>query len=153
MAQSRAQRAGAGGDSTAAHTGARTPAQWYCYIVGAVLALVGILGFAADASFGMGGTVQGGSLLGFEVNGWHNVVHLLSGVVLLALAGKRRTAKPAAIAFGAVYGLVTVIGLLDGNDVLGLIPVNVADNILHVALSLLGLAAGFMSRADDDVAR
>jgi hypothetical protein len=35
--------------------------------------------------------------------------------------------------------------------VLGLIPVNSADNILHIALSALGLIAGFMSRGSDDV--
>jgi hypothetical protein len=139
----------------------RTNAQWYAYVVGAVLTLVGILGFIADASFdtsGSGdgeatgnanGALQGDGFLGFEVNGWHNVVHLLSGLFLLAMAGKRRTAKPAVIGFGLVYGLVTIIGLIDGNDVLGLIPVNPADNILHALLSLLALAAGFTSRDDD----
>jgi hypothetical protein len=165
MAATGAQRAGAEDASTSVHDGherGRTPAQWYCYIVGATLALVGILGFTADATFdtatgsdataatGNGdGMLQGDGFLGFEVNGWHNVVHLLSGVVLLALAGKRRTAKPAAIAFGLVYGLVTIIGLVDGNDVLGIIPVNQADNVLHALLSLLGLAAGLMSKTDD----
>jgi hypothetical protein len=156
---------GADRDSTSARDGrnrGRTPAQWYCYLVGATLALVGILGFTADASFDTsasadsdaaaangGGMLQGDGFLGFEVNGWHNVVHLLSGIVLLALAGKRRTARPAAIAFGVVYGLVTVIGLIDGNDVLGLIPVNPADNVLHALLSVLGMAAGLMSKGDD----
>jgi Domain of unknown function (DUF4383) len=127
----------------------RTPAQWYCYVVGAVLLLVGVLGFLVDTSFDAGGTVQGGNLVGFEVNGWHNVVHLLSGMVLLAVAGKRRTAKPVAIAFGVVYGLVAVLGLIDGNDVLGIIPVNAADNVLHIALSAAGVIAGLMSRTDD----
>ena len=140
----------------------RTPAQWYCYVVGAVLLLVGVAGFFVDASFDTAGSgdptagtgnadnmLQGDGLLGFEVNGWHNVVHLLSGVVLLALASKRASAKAAAIGFGVVYGLVAIIGLINGNDVLGVIPVNAADNVLHVALSLLGLLAGFMSRADD----
>ena len=139
----------------------RTPAQWYCLLAGLGLLLAGIFGFLADATFdtgasgadndggNIGGALQGDSFLGFEVNGWHNVVHLLSGVALLALASLRASAKIAAIAFGLVYGLVAIIGLANGNDVLGLIPVNAADNVLHVALSLLGLLAGFMSRADD----
>jgi hypothetical protein len=119
-------------------------------VVGATLLLVGVAGFLVDTSFdAAGGTPQGGSLLGFEVNGSHNVVHLLSGIVLLAVAGKRRTAKPIAIAFGVVYGLVAILGLIDGNDVLTLIPVNAADNVLHVALSAAGLIAGLMSRTDD----
>lgn len=41
---------------------------------------------------------------------------------------------------------MTVIGLIDGNDVLGILPVNAADNLLHVALSALGLIAGVASR-------
>jgi hypothetical protein len=37
--------------------------------------------------------------------------------------------------------------------VLGLIPVNPADNVLHIALSALGLISGLMSRGSDDVLR
>lgn len=143
----------------------RTPAQWYCYLAGAALLLAGIFGFLADATFdtgggtdsaggNVGGMLQGDSFLGFEVNGWHNVVHILSGLFLLALAGKRKTAKTAALAFGIVYGIVTIIGLIDGNDVLGFIPVNPADNVLHLVLSLAGIGTALASDADDrDVVR
>jgi hypothetical protein len=138
-----------------------TPAQWFCLLVGATLVLVGLLGFIADATFdtgssasnaengNSGGGLQGDSFLGFEVNGWHNVVHLLSGVFLLASFRRRGPAKTAALAFGVVYGLVTVIGLIDGNDVLGLIPVNPADNVLHLVLSLLGIASALVSPATE----
>ena len=139
----------------------RTPAQWYCLLAGAALLLAGIFGFLADATFdtgasgtdndggNVGGALQGDSFLGFEVNGWHNVVHLLSGLVLLAAFSKRKPAKTVALAFGIVYGLVTLIGLIDGNDVLGLIPVNPADNILHLALSLAGILAALVSPTDE----
>lgn len=141
------------------HTG-RTPAQWYCLLAGAALLLAGIFGFIADATFDVGGgtdndggnaggALQGDSFLGFEVNGWHNVVHLLSGIVLLAAFSKRKPAKTVALAFGLVYGLVTIIGLIDGNDVLGIIPVNPADNVLHLALSLAGILAAFASPTDE----
>jgi hypothetical protein len=125
---------------------ARTPAQWYCLIVGAVLLLVGILGFIADASFDFGDGVDGGSFLGFEVNGTHNLVHLLSGIVLLAAFRRRDTARAVAIVFGLTYGLVAIIGLIDGSDVLTVLPVNAADNVLHVLLSVAGVVAGLMSR-------
>jgi hypothetical protein len=129
----------------------RTPAQWYCLLAGAALLLAGIFGFLADAGFGVGevpsGTVDGGSFLGFEVNGWHNLVHLASGLVLLAAANTRPSAKAIALGFGLVYGLVAIIGLIDGSDVIGLIPVNGADNILHVALAALGIVAGLISKA------
>jgi hypothetical protein len=54
-----------------------------------------------------------------------------------------------ALGFGLVYGLVAVIGLIDGSDVLGLIPINSADNLLHVALAALGIITALMSRGDD----
>jgi hypothetical protein len=128
---------------------AKTPAQWYCLVAGLALALVGVFGFIADASFDTGDSVQGGSFLGFEVNGIHNLVHLATGALLLAAYRTRASAKAVAIAFGATYGLVALIGLLDGDDVLGLIPINSADNALHVGLALLGLVAGLVSRNAD----
>ena len=48
-----------------------------------------------------------------------------------------------------VYGLVAVIGLIDGEDVLGLIPINSADNLLHIALAALGIITGLISRDDN----
>jgi len=125
---------------------ARTPAQWYCLLAGAVLAIAGLAGFIADASFEFGDGIDGGSLLGFEVNGVHNLIHLGSGALLLVASSRRDTAKAVAIAFGATYGLVALIGILDGDDVLGLIPINSADNVLHVGLALVGLLAGLVSR-------
>lgn len=133
-----------------AHERKLTPAQLFAYLAGAVLTLVGLLGFIADSTFDTGGSVQGRSLLGFGVNGWHNVIHLLSGLVLLAAARKRRSAKTVVLAFGVVYALVTLIGLIDGNDIFGLLPVNPADNILHALLTLAAIGAALASRADDD---
>jgi hypothetical protein len=128
---------------------ARTPAQWYCLLAGVALLLAGIFGFISDSSFTTGDSVQGDTFLGFEVNAIHNLVHLASGLVLVAASVKRRSARTVAIAFGVVYGLVAVIGLIDAEDVLGLIPINGADNALHLALSALGIASGAISRGDD----
>lgn len=128
---------------------ARTPAQWYCLLAGAALLLAGLFGFIADASFSVGDELERGSLLGFAVNGLHNLVHLASGALLLVASRERTTAKAVAIAFGATYGVVALIGLIDGNDVLGLIPINSADNVLHVGLALIGLVAGLVSRTAD----
>ena len=127
----------------------RTPAQWYCTLAGLALLLAGIAGFIVDSTFDTGGGIDGDSLLGFEVNAWHNIVHLLSGIVLLAAAAKRASAKAVALAFGIVYGAVALIGLIDGETVFGLLPVNPADNILHIALSLAGIVAALASDADD----
>ena len=130
-------------------TAGKTPAQIYALALGVVLVLVGILGFFVDSSFDTGSNVQGDSLIGFEVNGIHNLVHIASGLVGLALAGKNSTARLFAFGFGAVYALVAIIGLIDGETVLGLIPVNGADNVLHLAIAATGILAGIASPEGD----
>lgn len=124
----------------------RSAAQWFCLVVGATLVVVGLLGFLAEATFDTSagsdpGALDGEKFILFEVNGWHNVVHIASGLFLLALMRRHDTARLAALSFGAIYGIVTIIGLIDGNDVLGLFPVNAADNILHIVLTLAAFAA------------
>jgi hypothetical protein len=127
----------------------RTPAQWYCLLAGLSLLLAGVFGFVSDSSFDTGDGVQGDLFLGFEVNAIHNLIHVASGLVLLAASPKRKSARAVALAFGLVYGLVAIIGLIDGEDVLGLIPINSADNLLHIALAALGIITGLISRDDD----
>lgn len=135
------------GSDEAATTGGRTSAQLYCGIFGILLLVIGILGFLVNSSFETGVVVDGGqavsraTLLGFEVNGWHNVVHIGSGLALLAAASAPSAATVGAVAFALTYLVVTVIGFIDGSDVFGIIPVNTADNVLHAAIALLGLLA------------
>jgi hypothetical protein len=131
----------------------RTPAQVYALVFGITLLVAGVAGFFADASFGdLGSGVQGDELIVFEVNGWHNLVHIASGLLGLALAGTPSGARGYALGFGAVYLAVTVWGIVDGNDVLGLLPVNTADNVLHVAIAVTGILAGLAS-SDRSTAR
>ena len=126
-------------------TDQRTPAQLYALLFGAVLLAVGIVGFVADASFGTGSSVNGDDLIFFEVNAWHNLVHILSGVLGLVLARTAAGGRLFALGFGAVYLVVTLWGFIEGDTVLWLVPVNTADNLLHLAIAALGLAAGFAS--------
>lgn len=105
---------------------------------GAVMLLVGILGFVP-------GLAPDGMLLGiFMVDGLHNVVHVLTGIAAIA-AGMMGGTYPKLYfkAFGVVYGLVTVLGFLTGHGLVALIPVNMADNILHIAITAFALYLGF----------
>lgn len=128
------------------NTGDKTPAQIYSLVFGATLLLAGIIGFFVNSNFGdLGSNVDGDNLILFEVNGWHNIVHLASGAVGLALAGSRVGARAFALGFGAVYLVVTIWGFATGDNVLfGLLPVNTADNFLHLGLGLGMVAAGLL---------
>ncbi|HET8758442.1 MAG TPA: DUF4383 domain-containing protein [Solirubrobacteraceae bacterium] len=126
-------------------TNERTPAQLYALLFGIVLLAVGILGFIADSSFGTGSDVEGSDFIIFEVNGWHNIVHIASGLLGLALWRRADTARMYALGFGAVYLAVTIWGFITGDQVLWLIPVDTADNILHLVIAGTGIAAGLAS--------
>jgi hypothetical protein len=125
----------------------KTPAQLYALIFGATLLLAGVVGFAVDATFGnVGSDVEGDELILFEVNGWHNLVHLTSGLLGLATYARPGAARAYAIGFGTVYLGVTLWGFIAGDQALfGLLPINTADNFLHLAISLTGIAAGLLS--------
>jgi hypothetical protein len=127
----------------------KTLAQVYALTLGAVLVAVGLLGFLVEPSFGIGDSAQRGTLIAFDINGWHNVVHVLSGIVGLALAGTAAKARLYCIGYGAVYILVTILGFVvgDGGLLLSLIPINTADNVLHLAIALTGLGIGLSSPA------
>jgi hypothetical protein len=131
-------------EPTRGSRGERAPAQLFALVGGLTLVLVGVLGFVADSSFETGDAIDGGSLLGFEVNGVHNLVHIASGLLLLAGARRPGSARTVCLLFGLTYGAVTLIGLIDGETVLGLFPVNPADNVLHLGLTVLALAFALM---------
>lgn len=108
------------------------------YIVGIVFLTIGVLGYVPALT-------PDGLLLGvFEVDGMHNIVHITSGILAI-IAGAMSTA--AALwyfrIFGIVYALVTVLGFIGNDPVLGLIVVNSADNWLHLTLALVFLVIGF----------
>lgn len=124
--------------------GGKTPAQLYSLVFGAVLLLVGILGFFVNASFGVGESVEQDPLILFDVNGWHNIVHIASGIVGLAMAGTPATGRLFALGFGAVYAVVFLLGLFF-SPLLGLLPINAADNVLHLLIALAGIGAGLAS--------
>ncbi|MGH2847815.1 MAG: DUF4383 domain-containing protein [Thermoleophilaceae bacterium] len=128
----------------------RSPGQVYALVIGATLTVAGILGFFYSASFGTGDGTERDAVLGIlDVNGWHNLVHLASGVLGLALAGSYDGGRAYALGLGAVYLVVTVLGFVagDGEEIFNLIPINTEGNVLHLLIALAGLGAGLATPA------
>jgi Domain of unknown function (DUF4383) len=129
----------------------RTPLQSMAALVGAVFLLVGILGFIpgitthyGDMSFA--GHGSGAQLIGlFQVSILHNIVHLLFGIVGIALAKTWDGARNFLIGGGVVYLLLWLIGIIGAGD---WIPVDTADNWLHFVLGLGMIVAGYVLARD-----
>ena len=118
----------------------RTPAQLYALLIGGTLLVAGIIGFFYSSDFGSPGEVD--SVFGIlDVNGWHNVVHVVTGGLGLLALGY--AARAYAGGLGLVYVVVAIWGFVIGNheSILGFIPVNTEDNVLHAILGIAGLGA------------
>ncbi len=112
------------------------------YVLGAVFLLIGALGFAVTGGVGFA-EQDGNTLLGFEVNPLHNIVHLLVGAVLLLGATRGvAAARSANIAVGGTYLLVGIIGLFILNSDANILALNSADNVLHLVSAAALLGAG-----------
>ena len=123
----------------------RSPAQVYAVVIGATLVVAGIAGFFYNASFGSGDGTDRDAVLGIlDVNGWHNLVHIASGVLGLAVARAYDAARIYAIGLGLAYLLLALLGFIAGNgdEIFDLIPVNTEDNVLHLLIGIAGLGAG-----------
>lgn len=127
------------------------PAQIVAGILGLALIVAGLIGFAADATFESGAGLDGDTLLGLEVNGWHNLVHLASGLLLVIGLGSNTRARRVCHLFGLTYLVVAIVGFADGDDLFGLLPINTADNVLHAALAVVALWAAALSKDRRDV--
>jgi hypothetical protein len=65
--------------------------------------------------------------------------------VLLAAANTRPTAKTVCYGFSVVYLIVFLWGLIDGNNVFGVFPINPPDNVLHLVLALAAALCAYVS--------
>ena len=132
---------------------AETAVQKAALIVGIVFLLVGIAGFIPGITTNFetmtfAGHESGALLLGvFQVSILHNIVHLLFGIAGLAFARSAAGSRNFLIWGGVVYLVLWIYGLIvTGENPANFVPMNAADNWLHVVLGvgmiLLGVFVG-----------
>jgi 4-hydroxybenzoate polyprenyltransferase len=128
--------------------------------VGIVFLLVGVAGFIPGITSNydqleFAGHESGALLLGiFEVSVLHNIVHLLFGIAGLLLSRTARAARAYLIGGGAIYLLLWIYGLLIDHDTgANFVPVNDADNWLHLVLGIGMIGLGLLLSPRRAVAR
>ena len=121
----------------------RTVPEILALAFGAIYLLIGIIGFfitGFDDFFGH----TDKTLLGFEINGMHNVVHLVIGIAGLALARTLAGARSYGWLLAVGYGAAFVYGLFATDKDWDFLSLNWADNILHLATALVGLVIALL---------
>jgi hypothetical protein len=130
-------------------------------VVGAVFLLVGVLGFIPGitsdySTMGLAGHASMAMLLGvFQVSVLHNIVHLLFGVVGVLMARSVPGARNYLIGGGIIYLVLWIYGLFTGNmdSAANFVPLNTADNWLHLLLGIGMIALGILLTRNRSTAR
>ena len=106
---------------------------------GAVYLLVGIVGFFITGFDDFFAHDTEKKLLFFEINGMHNVVHILIGVAGLVLGRTLAGARTYGWLLAVGYAAAFVYGLIAIGEEWDFLSINAADNVLHLATALVGL--------------
>lgn len=115
---------------------------------GAVYLLVGIVGFFVTGFDNFFGHDNEEYLLFFEINGMHNVVHILIGAAGLALSRTLAGARTYGWLLAVGYAAAFVYGLIAIGQTWDFLSINAADNVLHLATALVGLVIALMPVRD-----
>ncbi|MFD4668505.1 DUF4383 domain-containing protein [Lentzea sp. NPDC058450] len=129
----------------------RTPIQKTALVVSAVFALVGIAGFVPGLTtdydaLELAGHESHAMLLGlFTVSVLHNIVHLAFGFVGFVMSRTVNGAYWYLVGGGVVYLLLFLYGLvIDHGSEANFVPLNVADNWLHLFLGVAMIGLGLV---------
>ncbi len=131
--------------------------QRFAQVLGAVYLLVGLTGFVPPLLFGslpagVIGPLDGLQLGVFAVNWFHSVTHLLIGAAGLAVYRSFSASRSYALALGVAYMALFLLGVFS-RDVAalgGLLPLNGADDVLHLATSLGAFVVYLTSRLPEN---
>lgn len=78
----------------------------------------------------------------FEFNDWHQILHVVSGGILVLGVLRRTWLAPATLIFGAIYLVAAPLGFWDGDDVANIVYSDVRDNIIHALLTIVATGLG-----------
>jgi hypothetical protein len=129
---------------------AETPVQKVALVFGVVFLIFGIAGFIPGLTTNLetiqfAGHESGALLFGlFQVSILHNFVHLLYGIAGLAFAASYTGSRNYLIWGGVIYAVIFLYGLfVTGDNPANFVPLNTADNWLHIVLAVAMVALGF----------
>ena len=111
---------------------------------GILYALVGLAGFLVSGDVPFVGE-RGEPLIVFDVNGLHNIVHLLIGVALIAASRRTASARGATLAIGGTYLVLGLLGPVVNDTAVDVIGLNGADHVLHLVSGAALLAVGLLA--------
>jgi hypothetical protein len=83
-----------------------------------------IFGGHSFTTHALGGTVNGKTWLGLEVNAWSSLLFIGAGALLLFGAPLHWGAKTISLIVGLALGAACLLALVDGHDVLGIFAAN-----------------------------
>lgn len=124
------------------------PVQIAAYVVGVAFLVPGVLGFVPGITthydmLDFAGHESGAKLLGiFGISVLHNIVHLAFGVAGLVFARTINGARGYLLGSGVIYLVLSIYGvLIDHESAANFVPIDAADNWLHLVLAvgMLGL--------------
>ena len=110
---------------------------------GAIYLLVGIVGFFITGFDDFAGHTDE-TLLIFQINPLHNIVHILIGLAGIALSRTLAGARTYGWLLAVGYGAAFVYGLLAAGEDWDFLNINAADNVLHILTALVGLVIALM---------
>ena len=116
-------------------TGVAGILRWYAVAVGGFLFVRAISTLAGGASFAVPGT------------GWRSLFQLVAVAILVAGLVRPKAMRVAVAAVTVIYLLATVSELVNGTVLLGAIPVDMRDRIVHPLIAILGAAALYLPMA------
>ena len=136
-----------------ARTGTRRwPHQWLALVLGVVYLAIGVVGFFITGFEGFTEHDHDQHLLGFTINPLHNVVHIVIGLLGVALWRTARGARTYGWVLAIGYGATFVYGLIvQGDESRDFLNLNTADNVLHIGTAVLGLVIALWPERRDAV--